>query len=340
MKILVILASGIGNSVLFGPALKILRKNYNDAEIDIFSFKESFAAPFAGSKIVDKIFYFKGIKTIFELRKQKYDVSITAFPSNKWQFNAFAFLVGAKKRVTHEYDVAEIKTFSFLQNYKVHVDKNIHDIEQNLNLLKAIGAEINETPGTFFHIDKESAVYANNIIAINNLEKSFIVGIHPGCNISQKGKRWDMGNFVELIDKICDSGKKCFLFAGPDEIEDTRIILEKIINKSKVFLINEKILKNVAALIKQCNCFLSNDSGLGHIAGAMGVRTVAISGPAMWTRTAPVGSNSSYIKAEMVECSPCLKYPFESTSSKIKCKYNYKCLTEIKVDDVYNALFS
>lgn len=338
MKILVILASGIGNSVLFGPSLKIIRENYQEAEIDIFSFKESFAAPFAGSEIVNKIFYFEGVKTILNLRKQKYDISITAFPSNKWQFNVFAFLVGAKKRVTHEYDVGKVRTLSILQNAKVHVDKNIHDVEQNLNLLKTIGIEINKTPDTFFYIECENKVYAQNIIKINNLEKSFIVGIHSGCNMNQKGKRWSTNNFVELIDKICDSGKKCLLFTGPDEMEDTKFIYEKVRNKSKVVLINENNLKNVAALIKLCHCFLSNDSGLAHIAGAMGVRTVAISGPAMWTRTAPVGSNSSYIKAEMIECSPCLKYPFESTSSKIKCKYNYKCLTEIKVDDVYNAL--
>lgn len=340
MKILVILASGIGNSILFGPALKIIRNNYQEAEIDIFSFKESFAAPFAGSEIVDKIFYFEGVKTILNLRKQKYDISITAFPSNKWQFNALAFLVGAKKRVTHAYDVSKIRTLSFLQNHKVHVDKDIHDIEQNLNLLKAIGIEINEKPDTFFYIENKNEVYANNIIKSNNLEKCFIVGIHSGCNISQKGKRWSTKYFVELIDKICDSGKKCLLFTGPDEVEDTKFIQEKIRNKLEVVLINEANLKNVAALIKQCHCFLSNDSGLGHIAGAMGVKTVAISGPAMWTRTAPAGHNSSYITAKNIKCSPCLKYPFASTSSKIKCKYNYKCLTEIKVDDVYQALLT
>jgi ADP-heptose:LPS heptosyltransferase len=45
-KILIILASGIGNSILFGPTLKALRKNKPDAQIDIFAYKKAFAEPF------------------------------------------------------------------------------------------------------------------------------------------------------------------------------------------------------------------------------------------------------------------------------------------------------
>jgi len=309
MKILIVLASGIGNSILFGPTLKALRKNFDNAKIDIFSYKPSFAEPFVGSDLVNKVIYFEGIKTLFSLRKEKYDISITAFPSNKWQFNLFAFLAGAKKRITHSYNAGKIITLSFLQNCKIPADENLHDVEQNLNLLKLLNINLPTDKELFFKINKENEKYAEEFIEKNNLCGVCLIGVHPGSG-PLEFKRAPEKLFINKINSIKNKDKVVLIFGGSEEKE----IKEKIKNmiKIKSFIINEN-LKNVAALIARCDYFITNDTGLMHIA-------VAVKKPKVFaffqgtnpTRTRPYSKKAKLILLKENR----LKYPFYSTKAE------------------------
>ena len=124
-RVLVILGSGIGNSILFSPALRALRTGLPEAQIDLLAYRPAFAEPFAGTKLADNIHSYKGPATVAMLRKQRYDISITAFPSNKWQFNLFAWAVGAKTRITHSYSSGRLSTLGFLQNRSVPAEESL-----------------------------------------------------------------------------------------------------------------------------------------------------------------------------------------------------------------------
>jgi ADP-heptose:LPS heptosyltransferase len=344
-KILIICASGIGNTILFTPTLETLRKEIK-AKITLFVTMQGFAEPISGSRLVDEIMIFDNDKSLFEkikniirLRKEKFDYSITAFPSNRWQFNIFAFLVGAKKRITHSYRVDKLRTLSFLQNAKVPAVEKLHDVEQNLNLLRALNIKPKKKKRELqFYVNKENKEFANKWYKENKISnRDFLVGIHPGCKKITKYRRWSTENFVKIINNLIKLKKKILLFTGPDEIEDVTWIYNQYKEKGKIFLIKEKSLKHAAALIAKCRMFICTDSGLGHIAAASKVPTLAIFGPAQPSRTRPYGKYGHYISSDL-PCSPCLKYPFQSSSNKIKCKKNYKCLTNITVDLVMEKI--
>ncbi|RLG13732.1 hypothetical protein DRN69_05110 [Candidatus Pacearchaeota archaeon] len=342
-KILVISLSGIGNTILFTPFLNSLRENYPQTEIDFLTLNQGMADVVSGSNLVDNIFVlskkpFRILKTIWRLRKKHYDYSVTAFPSNKWQFNMLAFLIGAKNRITHKYKCCRLRTLSFLQNKKIPAIEGIHDVEQNMNLLKVFGINPeNEERKLTFSISEEDKKFAEDFLRQNCLENKFLVGIHPGCNKDNKYRRWPKEYFVKLINYLTEKEKNSLLFFGPDEVEEVIWIHNNINDKSKVFLIGEKNLKNVGALIAKCKVFISTDSGLGHGATALRIPTLAIFGPAQVLRTSPYGKYGHYISLNL-PCSPCLKYPFHSTSSKIKCNRNFECLRNIKVEDVINKI--
>jgi len=73
--------------------------------------------------------------------------------------------------------------------------------------------------------------------------------------------------------------------------------------------------------------FISNDSGLMHIAGALNVPTVAIFGSTNPLTTSPVGEKIKIVREE-VSCSPCLKET---------CPTDFRCMDLVKVDDVLSA---
>ena len=65
-------------------------------------------------------------------------------------------------------------------------------------------------------------------------------------------------------------------------------------------------LDEAAALINRCHLFLTNDSGLMHVAAAVDAPLVAIFGSTDPIATSPVGENAIMVKSR-VECAPCLQ---------------------------------
>ena len=349
-KILTISLSGIGNTILFIPFLNSLRKNYPLSKIDLLVLNKAMADIVSDSNSIDSVFVLvkqplKILMTILKLRKVHYDYSVIAFPSNKWQFNVLAFLIGAKNRVTHKYNCCYQRTLSFLQNRKIKAIEGIHDVEQNMNLLKAFGInQENEKRELTFYISKENENFSENFLRENQLKENLLIGIHPGAgggaNKNWQGfsKRWPEENFVKLCDKLIEKrNAKILVFGGPEEMELKNEIKNLSKYKENVIIVNESF-KHTAAIIRRCNLFISNDSGLMHVAVAVrGPKVIGIFGPTDYKRTAPYSKNSLVVRKEM-PCSPCLKYPFHSVSSKIKCNRNFECLRKIKVEDVIKKI--
>jgi heptosyltransferase-2 len=348
-KILILSFSGIGNSLMAAPFLNCLRQKINPAQIDILCLNhamgEAFKLVFDGGKV----YSLSGgitqkLTQILSLRRKKYDYCVTIFPSNKWQFDIIAFLSGAKNRISHTY---RINRFSaFLQNIKIPAEDNLHDVEQNLRLLKAFGQGGDDCcRGLTFHFSEADNKFAENFLAANIPERSFLVGMHPGAGSDYGGqswqgrsKRWSEDNFAVLCDRLIEEkNARIILFGGKNELNLKNSIKTHSCHSDKVFLAHTLTLAQAAALIGRCKLFISNDSGLMHLAAFMCIPVLGIFGPTNCKRTAPCGEKSFYIRSE-VSCAPCLKYPFYSTSSKLRCRDGLRCFDGISVEEVVQFL--
>ena len=100
-----------------------------------------------------------------------------------------------------------------------------------------------------------------------------------------------------------------------------------------ISVIGQLSLDETASLIKRCKLFISNDTGLMHIATTVETPVIAIFGPTDQKRTAPYGKGNLVIRKNL-ECSPCYKFHIR----KFKCKFNsVKCLNNISVEEVISA---
>ncbi|HPX11477.1 MAG TPA: glycosyltransferase family 9 protein, partial [Syntrophales bacterium] len=86
-------------------------------------------------------------------------------------------------------------------------------------------------------------------------------------------------------------------------------------------------LEEAMAVLSRCRLFLSNDSGLMHLAGAFGIPLVAVFGSTNPRTTSPVGEKSVVV-TKNVSCSPCLKKT---------CPTDFRCMEGITVEDVCRA---
>ena len=342
MKILVVRIKGLGNFILFTPTLIAIRKKFPDAKITLLADKLC-AEVVNGSKLVDDIVYFNlnsrfsdKLKVLLGLRKRNFDYSILAFPAHNWRYNLFAFLIGARKRVTHGYEVANLKSLSFLQNVKVRAIEGIHDVEQNLRLLSVFDIK-DVKRELYFHLSEEDKIFANDFFKGNNLKK--VIGIHPGCSEEGSYKRWPKENFSEVIQMLQRDEFDVILVAGPGEEGLVEDILGNLVKKPVI--VKNMPIKRVAALVSKCIAFLSTDSGIGHISAAMGVPTLALIGPGDYRRIAPYGRRCGVITNKS-ECSPCMVYPFKTDYSQyghIKCS-DAPCMKQITPEEVRGKLRS
>lgn len=316
--------SGIGNTILSTPLLDALQKIRPNAKFDLLTSRKIFQAPLChGSRIANFYDLEKGaIRTIIQLRRNKYTYSFNCFPSNRWQFNVISFLAGAKVRISHRYPVGN--KCSFLLNAFVDVDSNLHDIEQNIALLKYFGSTDHECllAKPFFELNQEDRIDACEWLEDNGCRDMKLIGVHLGGGSNQFGLKDIFMNrpigkvkvpvlnsvIADLKAKISNYNYKILLFGYGDEVElVNKFYLQLPKHLQKKTLKVKSDLWTVAAIIEQCNFFVSGDTGLMHIAACYNIPQKAYFNATNPSRTAPRNMHAELVVASL--CSS-YKYPF------------------------------
>ncbi len=336
MKILLIGPYGLGNTILSLPAILKLRSIRKTDQIDFVSLLPSISSLmeiFDEFKVFDKVYNLDLnsktglLKEIYNIRKEKYDYSVLMFPSARIHYNLISFFMGAEKRIGSLYPDVNFKRGAFLNNINIPVKIGIHDVYQNLRLLEPFGIKTSKAD---FH-----NVYAK----ISLKRKKKIIGIHPGSKKAGYFKKWNKDNYIRIVNKILkETDYKVKIFFGPDEIEDLFYFRNILKGRKRVDIIADKSLKEVVDNINQCKIFLSNDSGLMHLANFLGCYNIVLNGPSDFRRTGPMNKPYKLIYNNKLNCIPC-SHTYMVKSHKFNCIYgDIRCMKSIKVEDVWKEL--
>src|SRR5262245_50091870 len=112
MKILVIAMAGVGDTILATPLIRELRENFPDAQMDALVLWAASRDALEGNSCLNRIFQKNLIKDgpdqalrcLLPLRKFRYDIFINAHPQSRIHYRAIARFVGARTRISHEYE--------------------------------------------------------------------------------------------------------------------------------------------------------------------------------------------------------------------------------------------
>lgn len=349
MKILILALSGIGDALMFTPALRLMRKALPDAEIDALVMFRGVKDMYERNPDLNHVLHFdfmkegvlSSFKYVLSLR-HKYDASINVYPSNRLEYNVINFLIGAGKRAAVKYLRKDLAELGELNNVRVVENDLSHNVQTNIRLVeKLLDEKFDEQPPLLFPLTVVDRNYAINFIAQNRIQDTdLVIGFHPGSATlkNQIKRRWEPEKFAELGRRlISEKGAKILVFGGPEEGELKRSIGNKI-DSEHTFLIESSNLAESAALMARCNVFVSNDSSLMHIASALKLKVVAILGPTNPHYIHPWGTEHTIVRLNL-ECSPCFIYsprPLICFRDDIK----FKCIKELTVDMVYSAVLN
>jgi heptosyltransferase-2 len=338
-KILVFQTGGIGDILNVFPLIKILDSEFPHSKIntltefdpDIFQLMRNNNAIDETIMFNSEMSFFKKMKLFYNLRNSAYDLVISPSRGRGMvECSIITFIIGKKWRVGFFKDGV-----GFLYTNTVNFKYNLPIFQQNISLLKSIGMHVNNK-NIELRVPDEDLLFAQDILKEVKEQERILIAISPTAASLQKLKEWPIDNFIKLSKSLIEELNAFIILLGSKkDYERLKYFEQSVDEKNYIINLSGKTnLLQTTAIIKNCNLFIGNDSGLLHIANALNIPSIGIFGP---TSPEQVLSRMSHviIVRNQSPCSPCyLHQPY----FKIKCANNNICLKNITVEDVFKSI--
>ncbi|MDE0396930.1 MAG: glycosyltransferase family 9 protein [Candidatus Poribacteria bacterium] len=323
-KILLIRLSSLGDIVLTTPAIRAVRAHFPDAYIAMLVAKQS-AEILRENPHLDEIITFNRLakdkdtgemlRIIRHLRARKFTLTIDL--QRKFRTEMLMYFSGAAERIGK----------GRFCTVRVPEQGNKHATTHYFDLLHAAGIPAEDQKLELFFAESERLAAAQRFDAAGVNKGALTVGLFPGAG--WKLREWMPERFAAIGDRLVEHfNANVLIFGGPKEAELVQAVAN-LMNAHAIPFAGNLQVRELAACLKKCDLFLTNDTGPMHIAAAVGTPTVSLFGPGNHIRFQPLGTLHQTIR-HAVPCSPCKQFTD-------KCKDNI-CMKGIGVDEVWESV--
>lgn len=329
-KILIRGTNWIGDAILTFSALSSIRNTYPEARISILV-KPWVADIFRLSSLVDEVLLYESsglhagisgkLRLAKELRAQKFDMAILL--QNAIEAAIIARLSDIPVRAGYNTDVRGcLLSHPVVRTAAI---KKVHQSYYYLAMVQSLGCG-GPGVGPFLKLTAADENKASHLLEDQGIDThQLLVGMAPGATYGP-AKKWFPDRFGALAEMLQEKlGMKTVLFGSASDRETT-LNVQKYSKYPLIDLAGKTDLRTAVALMARCILFISNDSGLMHVAGALKLPTIAIFGSTNPLTTAPSG-NKNIIIYNKTDCSPCLREV---------CPTDFRCMESIATLAVYN----
>ena len=334
-NILIIKPSSLGDIVLALPALTALRKSFPDAKIS-WLIRPDFAALLENHphlteiihfdrKFLGKAWFHPGasgslVSLIRRLRRAKFDAVIDF--QGLFRTASLAWLSGCKKR----YGMSKARELApFFYTHKITQTQDcIHMVDYYLKIIKTAGASQLDVEFVLPH-HPEAADSVGRLLESHGIAHDNYVVFVPGS--AHEDKRWPVERFAALAEKISSQFGLSLIAIGSSNEASLGERLKTLANVPIANLAGQTSLSELIALLKRSRLVVSNDTGPGHIAAALGTPLVLMFSWSNPARIAPYERSECLVARE----------PF-NRGLKIKSRDPKHNVDTITVDEVYQKV--
>ena len=165
---------------------------------------------------------------------------------------------------------------------------NAHAVAHSLAPLQAVGVTTADPLPVVVPAPEEQAAAAQ-VLRDLDLPQGFWA-VHPGAGKAQNV--WPAASFADVVGRALAAGRDVLVLHGPADAEALADLERRLEPGPGGRLRVAPVLPvgTAAALLEAADRFLCNDTGIMHVAGALGVPTVALFGPtdpALWKPPSP-----------------------------------------------------
>jgi heptosyltransferase-2 len=294
LDLLLIRLSSFGDIVLAEPVARALKKRYAGARL-VFATKREYAGLPGLFTSVDAVAAYSreaaGSGLDAAGRDRTYDIAVD-LQANR---HSRRITSGLGVRRTLRYRRPRLGRFFTVYLPWLWKGSQPHTVRTYLRTLRPLGIE---DAGEIPRITPSGAALER---ARTQAGAGPFVGICPGSSSEQKS--WGAKRFAALVG-ILALTERILLIGSEQDRPAVSAVLEETAGSGVEVYVGDEI-DRIAALLSMCRVTVTNDSGLMHLAGAVGSRPVAIFGPTSPLLGFAPAAEGSVVLSLGLACSPC-----------------------------------
>ncbi len=321
----------LGDAVMTLPALQALRKMLpENAPLAVIAPPQcaDLYKLYSGVNYVIRIDAHKGWprKVIARLRKKNFGAGVLFSNSlrDTWQMRQAGIrdLYGRAARCR---GILMKRTFRFPKWQRTILNES-HHANEYLSIVCAMGAERPEP--LMPQLDSQLTMGQLSLKMQSFCQHPRLLLMAPGAAYGA-AKRWESSKFNEVAAAYIKSGGIVAVLGSAGERQIGDEVISNLPENRAFNLAGETQFSDLYNLLRNARACVANDSGIMHLAAAMGVPGVAVFGPTDYRATGPVGDNW-LIVYDKEPCSPCFKRVCPSGTRN--------CMKKIQSSEVIEAL--
>jgi heptosyltransferase-2 len=334
-SILIVQTAFIGDAILTLPLVQVVKRLFPAAPVDVVvapRTKDLFANHPDIHQVVayDKRGVDRGLGGLLRMKRRlagrNYSVALVPHRSLR------SALLVCLLRIPHRIGF-DMSAGKFLLSQSVKYRRELHEIERNLTLLRAMGIAYSQRELPSLYPSAQDRQRVDKLLFESEVGRpDNLVAIAPGTIWNTK--RWLKERYASLAVRLDDEGFEVVLIGGR---EDAALCdeIQKLSGSSRVYKTAGKLtLLQSAELIRRCKVLITNDSAPMHIGVAMETPVVAIFGatvPAFGF--GPVGRFDAVVETRGLKCRPC------SIHGGNKCPIKtFDCMNDITYERVFETV--
>lgn len=209
-------------------------------------------------------------------------------------------------------------------------DAEVVEVRKYLALMQALGADATAVADASLELpvrpeERDEWVRLRRAHA---LDDASIVCVHPGAR--WPSRRWPLERFVAVATDLAARGSRIVVTGSGDEQPLAAALADGLRARhvAVVDLSGRTSLGALAALLQDARLLVSNDTGISHVAAAVGTPSVVIASGSDVARWAPIDARRHRVLSHSVPCRPCMYRD---------CPIDHPCATGVHVDAVIAA---
>ena len=327
----------VGDAVMTMPAIRAARLAMPDADLTLLA-KPWVSGLFEADPNLDRIMLYGPdyggingkLRLALALRQKGFKKAILL--QNAFDAALLSFLAGIPERIGYGRDAR-----GWLLTRPVacrQEDRMVHHSRYYLNLLERAGIikEGTAPEDAWIYLGLEERLKARERLTVPGLKRP-VIGLNPGAAFGP-AKRWPVSGFRAVADAVIrELGGSAVVFGSGKEAGAAEEIAAGF--PGVVSLAGKTTLRELAALISECDALVTNDSGPMHVGYAVGTPLVAIFGSTGPNLTGPPPGAGAVIKTGL-DCSPCFRRECPKTGAFSEAP----CMKGIAASEVVEALKS
>jgi ADP-heptose:LPS heptosyltransferase len=341
-RILVVKLADIGDVLTATPALRALRRTFPAARLDLLTTPA--AAGAAPASLVDQVLTAPRslvrrpgdlaalLGLLVTLRRGRYDAVLFLHHLTLGAGVAKYRLLAAAARAPLRLGLDNGKGGWLTHSVPDEGFGAVHEVGYWLRVAALLGATSDDLALVAPYTEADVRAAAS---LLHGLGSGPVVAIHPGSGGYALARRWDPAKWAAVAGALAQRyGAQIVLVGTPADGADA---VQALMAAPALDLAGQTTLPQLAAVLARCDLFLGADSGVMHLAAAVGVPLVALFGPSnhlAWGPWTPV--TPSTVARLDLRCSPC-SYVGHGVGARDGC-WHRSCMADLQPERVLAAV--